>query len=365
MSVENTWTPLLYTFYFLGQSPFPSTSIASKSYFKRLLLKLPILIVFCASMYGTIHFFNTDFYFAWHNEGLIVIHILLILSSIMTNLVMTSRSLFRGSVCVQLQQSFNALEMEFKNLLPNKNVQLGKFRNVFLMKFFTVLISYIVLVFAMTMSRIKTEYSHTSFMIVLAFINDLCALQVVLYVDLTKFFLKTITGTFRKIAGEEAKCVREAVIRTELLVSTKKCYLSISKTVDKINEHFGPFLLAYIVQQFLAVSYYIFWVLDSKFSIGLWPSIDNGSVLLCALLSLYLVLNSCHKICTETQSIGSFLYEDDYLVRGDGQRFLTLIINQPIKITTMDFFKLDRSFFASITIGGITSAIMLVQFRDN
>ncbi|XP_037024732.1 uncharacterized protein LOC119066398 [Bradysia coprophila] len=364
MSLENTWTPLLYTFYFLGQSPFPSTSTISKSYFKRLLLKLPILIVFCASMYVTIHFFNKEFYFAWGNEGLDVISFLLILSSLMTNLVITCRSLFRGSVCVQLQQSFSALEMEFQKLLPNRNVQFGKFRTVFLMKFFAVLILYFVLVFAMSMSRIKAEYSHTSLVVVLAFINDLCALQVVLYVDLTKFFLKTISHTFLNIDGAEAKCVREAVIRTELLLSTKKCYLSISKTVDKINEHFGPFLLAYIVQQFLAVSYDIFWVFVSKLSAGLWPSLDNGSVLLCDLLSLFLLLNSCHKMSFETQTIRSFLYEDDYLIRGDGQRFLTLIINQPMKITTMHFFDLDRSFFAALTVGGITTAIVLVQFQN-
>lgn len=76
---------------------------------------------------------------------------------------------------------------------------------------------------------------------------------------------------------------------------------------------------------------------------------DNGFVLLCALLSLFLVSNSCHNLSIEAQKIGSFLYEDDYLIRGEGQRFLALILNKPLKITAMDFFKLERSFFASVS----------------
>lgn len=224
-------------------------------------------------MYGTIHFFSKDFYYAWYNDALVVIHVLLIVSSLLTNFVTTCRSLFRGSVNVQLQQSFTALEKEFQILLPNKNVHLTKFRNVFSMKCFAMLFTYFVLVFAMIMSRIQSAYSHTSLMIVLAFINDLSALQVVLYVDLIKFFLKTISYTFRNVDGEEAKCVREALIGAELLASTKKCFVSTSKIVDKINKHFGLFLLAYTVQQFLAISYYIFWNLINKLSVGLWPSL--------------------------------------------------------------------------------------------
>lgn len=132
------------------------------------------------------------------------------------------------------------------------------------------------------MSRIQTDYSHTSVMIVLAFINDLSALQLVLYVDLSKFFLKTIWCTFHNIDGEEARCVREALIESELLASTKKCFMSISKTVDKINDHFGLFLLTYVVQQFLALSYYIFWNLINKFGVGLWTSIGLSNFQLCS-----------------------------------------------------------------------------------
>lgn len=273
MLLANTWTPLLYIFYILGQSAFPSTKLASQSYSKQFFLKSPALIVFSVSLYVTIHFFYQDFSFAWKNQGLDVIHVLLILSSLITNIIITYRCLFRGSVCIELQESFSALEVEFQKLLPNGDVQLAKFRNAFLMKCFALLLSYFIVVFAMTMSRIQTEYSHTSLMIVLAFINDLCALQIVLYVDLTKFFLKTISHTFRNIDGDEARGVREAFIKNELLISTKKCYTSIARTVDTVNRSFGLFLLTYMIQQFLAISYYIYWVLLNKFNIGLWSSL--------------------------------------------------------------------------------------------
>ncbi|XP_037024757.1 uncharacterized protein LOC119066400 [Bradysia coprophila] len=364
MSLANAWNPLLYTFYFLGQSPFPSTSIDSKSYFKRLLLKLPALIIICVSVYATVHFFNNDFYIAWEERGLDVIQVLLILSSLITNLVVAYRCLFRGLLCIHLQQSFSALEIEVQSSLPSRTLHLMKFRNVFLMKCVTMVILYAALVFAMVMSRVKKEYSTTSLMIVLAFNIDFCALQVVLYVDLIKFFLKATTDTFRDINSDKAKCDKEAFAKTELLTSIRKLYSSIYKIVGKVNEHFGLILLTYIVQQFLVIAYYVFWILLNKFKMGIWTSMDNTFVLACATISLFFVSDSCHQVCVEAQKIGSFLCENDYLIREEGQRLLTQTINQPMQITAMEFYKLDRSFFAAVTVGGITTAIMLVQFQD-
>lgn len=254
MSLANTWKPFLYAFYFLGQSPFPS-SATSKNYFKQLLFKLPPLILISASLYAIVHFTRGDFHISWDKRGrLDIIHFLLILSSLITNLILVYRCLLWGSVCIRLQESLSALEIDFQSLLPSKNVHLTKFRNVFLVKCFVMLILYVALVFAMVMARIKMEHSYTSFMILLIFNIDLCVLQVVLYVDLIKFFLMAIADNFNT---DTATYDRESCIKSELLASGKKLYSSIYKIVDKVNEHFGLLLLTYIVHQFLVISYYI------------------------------------------------------------------------------------------------------------
>ncbi|KAJ6633779.1 hypothetical protein Bhyg_17641, partial [Pseudolycoriella hygida] len=89
----------------------------------------------------------------------------------------------------------------------------------------------------------------------------------------------------------------------------------------------------------------------------------NAFVLVCSLLSIFFVSDSCHQIYFESAKIGCLLYDDNYLALAEGQHFLSQIVNQPIKITAKEFYKLDRSFFATLTVGSITAAIMLVQFQ--
>lgn len=123
------------------------------------------------------------------------------------------------------------------------------------------------------------------------------------------------------------------------------------------------------------------------FTIFFVPPTDYVSVLICSMFSFFFISNSCHNISIETLKIGSFLYVDDYLQLAESRRFLSQIINQPIKITAKEFYQIDRSFFAAVshynnsfewkrfwilllyvfqsTVGAITSAIMLVQFQNN
>lgn len=268
MLLVNIWRPLFYIFYFLGQSPHPSSK-ASTNYFKKLLLKSPTLISICVSLFAAVHFNSNDFHIAWNKRGLDVVHVMLILSSLIVNIVLAYLCLFRSSLCIALQESFSALEIDFQSLLPGRNVHLTRFRNVFLVKCFTMVILYVALVVTMIMSRTRNEHSHTSFMIVLIFNIDLCALQVVLYVDLINVFLMVITDT---LSSDKSSRDRQYFIKTDVLRSGKKLYSSIYKIVDKINENFGLLLLTYIVHQFLVISYYIFWLLGNKFKVGFWTS---------------------------------------------------------------------------------------------
>lgn len=275
MSLSEALTPFLYSFYIIGESPFPSVRLASKTKFVKFLFKLPVLILICVSIYVTIHFLRNDYFVACDRRGLDIIHILLIMSSLITNLSISYQCLFHGTCWTQIQESLCRIETEFQNLLPNTNLKLSKFRKQFLLKFFVILLSYFTLSLAMIMFRIENvEYYHKTYMIVLTIINDSFALQVVFYVDLIKLFLKTITDTFYG-GGVDAKCVNEAFIDTKFILSTKKLHSSIYKVVEKINEYFGFFLLSYIIHQFLAISYYIFWIFLNKFTAGFWSSVGS------------------------------------------------------------------------------------------
>lgn len=272
MLLSKTLTPFLYTFYLLGNSPFHSATSATKNYFEKFLIKLPILCQISFSLFVTVHFLRNDYVVVCENQGLEII-VLLILSSLITNLVIAYQCLFRFASWIQLQESFGRLETEFLSFLPNQSVNLNKFRNIFLIKCFVMLASYLVLLLAIIMSRLTGSYYHTSYMIVLAFINDLGAFQVVFYVDLSKFFLKTISHSLRDISSGNDKCVNETLTETKFLAQAKKLHASIYRTVNKINEYFGPFLLSFIVQQFLVISYYIFWIFLNKFSFSPWSSL--------------------------------------------------------------------------------------------
>lgn len=273
MLLSKTLTPFLYTFYLLGNSPFPTATSATTTYLKKLLFKLPVLCIISFGLVVTAHFLRSDYDVAWENRGLDVIHVLLIMISLITNFVIAYQCLFRFTSWIQLQESFGRLETEFLSFLPNKSVNLNKFRNNFLIKSSIMLTSYLALLLAIIMCVLTGAYYHTSYMIVLAFINDLCAFQVVFYVDLSKFFLKAIAHSLRDINGGHVKCVNETLTETKFLAQTKKLHANIYRTVNKINEYFGPFLLSFIVQQFLVISYYIFWIFLNKFSMSPWSSL--------------------------------------------------------------------------------------------
>lgn len=273
MSLSNTLTPFLFTFYFLGKSPYPSATATTNS-FKRFSFKLPVFVLVGVSLYVTIHIFTNDQSVPCLNRVIDIIHVLLIISALITNLVSAYQCIFHDRFWIQLQESFYKLQTEYQDVLPNKNLNFAKFRMAFVLKCSAMLISYIILVFARIMSRISNAYYRTSYMVALSFFNDLCALQVVFYVDLIQFFLKTITYAFQDInrVTDNGKCLSEAFIDTKFITSMKQLHSSICKSVDKVNEHFGLFLLSYVVQQFLVISYYIFWIFLNKFDVGLWTT---------------------------------------------------------------------------------------------
>lgn len=255
MSLSNTLTPFLYTFYLLGQSPYPSVPSPSTNVLQRFLLKVPGFVLVCASLCVTINFLRNDNFVG-------IIHIALIMSSLSTNLVIAYQSLFQGSSWIQLQELFSRLETEFQDLLPQTKVKLTKFRIWFLIKCTVTSALYFILLLAMIMSRITNEYFHTSYMIVLALTSDVCAFQVVFYVDLIQSFLRTITDAFQDFHGE-----------AKFIMSMKKLHSKIFKIVEKVNEYFGLFLLSYIVQQFMVISFYIFWIFLNDFTFAPWKSL--------------------------------------------------------------------------------------------
>ncbi|KAJ6633780.1 putative gustatory receptor 2a [Pseudolycoriella hygida] len=214
----------------------------------------------------------------------------------------------------------------------------------------------------MVMSKITDEKFVTSYMVVLAFFNDLSAFQTIFYVDLSIVFLKSITRALRNYDAEKDSCEKSSDVK--FIKSMRKLHLCIWKSADKINEYFGLFLLGYIVQQFLVISYDIYWIFLNKFNVGIWLGLDNAFVLMSDLLSFFFLSNSCDKLCYEVQKIGTLLYErDDCLPLSESQQFVSQMLNQPIRIGAKGFYKIDRSFFAALTVGSMTSAIMLVQFQ--
>lgn len=259
--------PFLYTFYFLAQNPFPSTKF-SKNRLTRFLSKLPVFILICVSLYVTIYSFTNDQYVTRKNHAREIIHVLLIISSSVANLTIAYQCIFLSETWTELQESCLRLETEFESLMPNGNVQLTKFRKQFLIKCAVMSLIYIISIFAMIMSRFTDEKFVTSYMVVLAFFNDLGAFLAIFYVDLSKFFLKAITHAFRDYDRGDRLCEKTA--EAKFIKSMKKLHLSIWKTVDKINEYFGLFLLGYIVQQFLMISYDIYWIFLNKFNVGIW-----------------------------------------------------------------------------------------------
>lgn len=263
--------PFMYTFYFLAQNPFPSTTFNSKNKCKRLLCNLPVVLLICVSLYVTMYSFTNDQYVTSKNHAREIIHVLLIISSSVTNITIAYHCIFLSKTWTQVQESFFRLETEFQDLLPNVNVKFKQFRKRFIIKCLVMLVFYIISIFSMIMSRITDEKFVTSYMVVLAFFNDIAAFQTIFYVDLIKSFLSAITRAFHddgRTDTIESSC--EKSTEAKFIKSMKKLHLSIWKTVDKINEFFGLFLLSYIVQQFLMLSYDIYWIFLNKFDVGIW-----------------------------------------------------------------------------------------------
>lgn len=269
--------PFLYTFYFLAQNPFPSTKF-TKNKWTRFLSKLPVFMLICVSLYVTIYSFTHDQYVTRKNHAREIIHVLLIISSSVANLTIAYQCIFLSETWTELQESCLKLEAEFEVLMPNGNVQLTKFRKQFLLKCVVMSLIYFISIFAMIMSRFTDEKFVTSYMVVLAFFNDLSAFQTIFYVDLCKFFLKTITHAFRDY--DHGGRLYEKSAEAKFIKSMTKLHLSIWKTVAKINEYFGLFLLGYIVQQFLMISYDIYWIFLNKFNVGIWLGMGEKFLLL-------------------------------------------------------------------------------------
>lgn len=259
--------PFLYTFYFLAQNPFPSARFNPKNKFLWCLCKLPVLVLICVSLYVTIYSFTNDQYATPKNHAREIIHVLLIISSSITNLTIAYQCLFLSRTWTQIQDSFSRLEAEFQDLLPNEDVRLNKFRQHFVLKCGAMFVFYIISIFAMIMSRITDEKFVSSYMVVLTLLNDMNALQTIFFVDLSKYFMKTITHAF---LADRTIDTDEKFVEKKFIQSMKKLHLSVWKTVDKINEYFGLFLLGYIIQQFLMISYDIYWIFLNKFNVGIW-----------------------------------------------------------------------------------------------
>lgn len=272
--------PFLYTFYFLAQNPFPSARFNSKNKLLWILSKLPVLVLSCVSLYVTIYSFYNDQYATPKNHAREIIHVLLIISSSITNLTIVFQCLFLSSTWTQMQEAFIGLETEFKELLPSQDVHYTKFRKRFVMKCSTMFIFYIISIFAMIMSLVTDEKFVSSYMVILTLVNDLGALQTIFFVDLSKYFMKTITHAFR---ADRTIDVNEKFAEEKFIKSMRKLHMSIWRTVDNINEYFGLFLLGYIIQQFLMISYDIYWIFLNKFDVGIWLGL--GKIVLCLCVS--------------------------------------------------------------------------------
>lgn len=274
MSLSEISKPFLYAFYLLAQNPFPSAKFNSKNNVIRFVSKLPVFILICVSLYVTLYSLRNDPYVSAENKAREIIHVSSIISSLITNLTIAYQCLFLTKTWTEVQDSFCKLETEFQDLLPTVNVKFTKFRKDYLIKCFVILVLYSISILAMIMSRLLDEKFLTSYMVVLAFINDLNAFQVMFYVDLSKLFLKTITQAFGDVDGvDSVKCVNDKFNESKFITSMKKLHLSVRKTVDKVNKYFGLFLLGYIVQRFLMISYDIHWILLNRFNVGIWLSL--------------------------------------------------------------------------------------------
>lgn len=263
--------PFLYTFYLLAQNPFPTITFCPKNKFKKFLSQIPVVALICVSLYVTIYSFTNDQYVTSKNHAREIIHVLLIISSSITNLTIAYQCIFLTKTWTQLQESFYGLETEFQNVIPNGQLEFKKFRKRFIIKCVVMLIFYIISIFSMIMSKITDEKFVTSYMVVLNLFNDISAFQTIFYVDLIKSFLKAINHAFRDDDLNDAiKLSCEKATETSFIKSMKKLHLSVWKAVDKINDYFGLFLLGYIVQQFLMISYDIYWIFLNKFNVGIW-----------------------------------------------------------------------------------------------
>lgn len=272
--LSNISKPFVYTFYLLAQNPNPNPipSATSKSNLIKIVSKIPVFLLICVSLYVTLYSLKNDQYVTRNNIAREIIHVLSIISSSIANFVTAFTCMFLYKRWTELQESFNKLEIEFQDLLPSVNVELKKFRKNYLLKCSLIFALYAFSI----LSRIylHIEGKILSYMFVLAFINELNAFQVIFYVDLSKFFLKTIIQAFRDVdGGVLTKCEDEKFIESKFLTSMKKLHWSIWKTVEKINEYFGLFLICYIVQQFLIISYDIYWIIMNRFSVSIWLSL--------------------------------------------------------------------------------------------
>lgn len=263
--------PFLYLFYILAQNPFPTADFSSKNKFKKILFTLPVLVLICISVYFTLYSLRNDQYVTEYNKAREIFHVLLIVSSFVGNLTTAYQCIFLRQTWTELLKSFSELETEFQKMLPIAHGELIKFRKMFIIK---CVIMFALYVFTVSVRIVLYTIfdKHLSYMFVLGFFNDLNALQVLFFVDLSKFFLKIISRGFRDNV-DSTKCFDEKFIKSKFLISTKKLYSRIWKTVQQINEYFGVFLLAYIVAQFLNISYDIYWILFNKFTAGIWMSL--------------------------------------------------------------------------------------------
>lgn len=276
MKLSKISKPFQFIFYILAQNPYPSVSLSSTKNVYKFLLKLPVLLLICISVYVTFYSLKNDQHATSENRAREIIHVLLIISSSVTNLVTAYQCIFLSKTWIELQASLDKLETEFQDALPNIEVKLTKFRNNYLIKCLIVIFLYFFSIFSMFMSRTNTKVIN-SYMFILVLINDLNAFQVIFYVDLIKLFLKAMTQALNgAVVGHLEKHSNEKPIGSKFISTTmKKLHLNVWKTVEKLNKYFGLFLLGYIVQQFLVISFDIYWIFLNKFSVGVWLSMGS------------------------------------------------------------------------------------------
>lgn len=249
-------------FYIFGQNPYISFDHRKKKKIPSILCWLPLLIALFLSLLSLFmlyqYMFSIDGKFQWRSTTTVGI----LAFEVYTNsLFIIFEHICHQKSEHQILSSFDVVIDDFQQSLDTI-VQLKKFEKKFFRKFiFTILMLCTSCIFrflypdqmAKTFVPLRLMFFYETF----------CMLHVLLFIDLNKFMLRTLSKKLESVSNSNVACISSSkrlkprdFIR--ILHRTKMTHFKVYQIRNHIHKRFGWFLTIFILESVSAIVFIIF-----------------------------------------------------------------------------------------------------------